>query len=140
MSKLPLLAVGGPLHGEFIGDGNRPEPVFVPIIPPLQAWVERPYCVHGGRVRSATDGQKHHVPAEQVARLYGLRWPEYVIARVNTQVGLILDHTGPNCLHPDPTGEYRRPHLGLYDVTIRRGRYERKAIADRGVYIYRGEE
>lgn len=67
----------------------------------------RPLVVlHPGTVRSINDGDIHHVPADRLVRLYGLRPGEYILERPGWEFCL-----PKNVLHlwPRSDGDYRRP-------------------------------
>lgn len=139
MSGLTLLAVGGPRHGEQLPYREGQRELRSPVMPSLKTWSFRPYCVHGGRVRSATDGQLHHVPAPEVARLYRLQTGEYKLAGPSNSPTHLYGHvTDENCLFPDPLGRYEVPHLGQYDVTIRVDEYVARSVSDRLCWVYVG--
>ena len=120
----------------------------VAIIPALPTAAYTPqndrYCIHGATIQSKQDGQRHFVSARMVADLFGLRQGEWRQADWDYSAG--RHKTDEYCLFPDYWGRYERralPPLRGSAMTapyIRRGVYQRKAIADRGVYIYRGEE
>lgn len=67
----------------------------------------RPLVVlHAGPVISASDGDRHWIPAERLVRLYALRPGEYILERKGWEFCLPKDVLH---LYPRSDGRYRRP-------------------------------
>ncbi len=65
------------------------------------------YVLAPGRVISKTDGQRHHITAAQLARLYGVSLDQCLIYRSSRVAGTL--RAGLPILTPRADGDYRLP-------------------------------
>lgn len=66
------------------------------------------FYLHGGYVRSLSDGDQHYIPAAELARLYGLP-PSHEQVRLISNVDQMRTHVcGVGCVHlyPRANGNY----------------------------------
>ncbi len=69
------------------------------------------YAVHAGHVRSRTDGDRHFVSAQRLARLYELRPGEWFAWTETSAQGRIWEDY--RHLFPDFYGRYGRPEVSV---------------------------
>jgi hypothetical protein len=71
--------------------------------------MQKRYALHAGFVTSQTDGQKHFIDPQKLAKLYGVTWGECVVIRQDTLTR--FRHPELVQLHPRDDGDYQLPDV-----------------------------